>query len=117
MAIGRRSAPSSTKATVDDRHRYWDHLKPLLLGAKMIGTLVHDTRVAAICRSAGVREIWTADRDYSSGLPVHNPLHNPLIMLRAYRAPAAFAIASTLTPVITCPRHFRICAAGSTCAR
>jgi predicted nucleic acid-binding protein len=33
-------------------------------------------RVAAICRSNGVREIWTADRDYSrfSGLPVRNPL-------------------------------------------
>jgi toxin-antitoxin system PIN domain toxin len=55
---------------------YWDHLKPMLLAGKMVGPLVHDTRVAAICRSAGVREIWTVDRDYSrfSNLPVRNPL-------------------------------------------
>jgi uncharacterized protein len=55
---------------------YWDHLKPLLLAGKIAGPQVHDARIAAICRSAGVREIWTADRDYSrfSGLPVRNPL-------------------------------------------
>jgi uncharacterized protein len=55
---------------------YWDHLKPLLLAGKVAGPLVHDARIAAICRSAGVSEIWTADRDYSrfAGLPVHNPL-------------------------------------------
>lgn len=55
---------------------YWDHFKPLLLAGKIAGPLVHDTRVAAICRSAGVSEIWTADRDYSrfTGLPVRNPL-------------------------------------------
>jgi len=55
---------------------HWDHLKPLLLAGKIAGPQVHDARVAAICRAAGVREIWTADRDYSrfSGLPVHNPL-------------------------------------------
>jgi uncharacterized protein len=55
---------------------YWDHLKPMLLAGKVVGPLVHDARVAAVCRANGVREIWTADRDYSrfSGLPVRNPL-------------------------------------------
>jgi toxin-antitoxin system PIN domain toxin len=55
---------------------HWDHLKPLLLAGKIAGPQVHDARIAAICRAAGVREIWTADRDYSrfSGLPAHNPL-------------------------------------------
>lgn len=55
---------------------HWDHLKPALLAGKIAGPLVHDARVAAICRSAGVSEIWTADRDYSrfAGLPARNPL-------------------------------------------
>ncbi|MGA2329031.1 MAG: hypothetical protein ABSH05_22410 [Bryobacteraceae bacterium] len=55
---------------------YWEHLKPLLEAGKVAGPLVHDARVAAICRAAGVREIWTADRDYSRlpGIIVRNPL-------------------------------------------
>jgi uncharacterized protein len=55
---------------------YWDHLKPLLLAGNIAGPRVHDARIAAICRAAGVSEIWTADRDYSrfTGLPVRNPL-------------------------------------------
>jgi predicted nucleic acid-binding protein len=40
------------------------------------GPLVHDARVASLCRLHGVRELWTADRDFSRfpGLLVHNPL-------------------------------------------
>jgi toxin-antitoxin system PIN domain toxin len=55
---------------------YWDHLKSSLLHGKITGPLVHDARVAAICRASGVREIWTADRDYSrfAGIPARNPL-------------------------------------------
>jgi toxin-antitoxin system PIN domain toxin len=55
---------------------YWDHLKSTLLRGKITGPLVHDARVAAICRASGVREIWTADRDYSrfAGIPASNPL-------------------------------------------
>ena len=55
---------------------YWEHLKPLLEAGKVAGPLVHDARVAAICRASGVREIWTADRDYSRlpGIIVRNPL-------------------------------------------
>jgi predicted nucleic acid-binding protein len=35
-----------------------------------------DARIAAICGSHGVRELWTADRDFSRfrGLTVRNPL-------------------------------------------
>ena len=55
---------------------YWEHLKPLLAAGKAAGALVHDARVAAICRANGVREIWTADRDYTRfpGLRLSNPL-------------------------------------------
>jgi predicted nucleic acid-binding protein len=47
-----------------------------LTSGQTMGPLVHDARVAAICRLHGVREIWRADRDYSrfEGLRVRNPL-------------------------------------------
>jgi toxin-antitoxin system PIN domain toxin len=55
---------------------YWQHLKTLLASGKGAGPLVHDARVAAICRANGVRELWSADRDYSRfpGVAVRNPL-------------------------------------------
>ena len=55
---------------------YWEHLKALLSTAKAAGAVVHDARVAAICRSCGVQEIWTADRDFLrfGSLPARNPL-------------------------------------------
>ena len=55
---------------------YWEHLKDLLAAGKAMGPIVHDGRVMAICRVHGVREIWTADRDYSrfKGIRTRNPL-------------------------------------------
>jgi uncharacterized protein len=55
---------------------YWEHFKSILTRAKAAGPFVHDARVAAICRNAGVAEIWTADRDYSRfpGILTRNPL-------------------------------------------
>ena len=61
---------------IGEGHGYWDHLKPMLFAGKVAGPLVHDARIAAICRAAGVAELWTADRDFSRfpGLLVRNPL-------------------------------------------
>jgi len=55
---------------------YWEHLRPLLEGGRVIGAQVHDARVAALCRYHGVDELWSADRDFSRfrGLRVRNPL-------------------------------------------
>ncbi|MBL8233617.1 MAG: hypothetical protein JNL98_34290 [Bryobacterales bacterium] len=55
---------------------YLEHLKPMLFAGRAAGPLVHDARIAAICRAAGVVELWTADRDFSRfpGLAVRNPL-------------------------------------------
>ena len=55
---------------------HWEHLQSMLAAGKAIGPLVHDARVAAICRACGVTELWTADRDYSrfAGILVRNPL-------------------------------------------
>jgi predicted nucleic acid-binding protein len=39
--------------------------------------MVHDARIAALCAAHGVRELWSADRDFgrfSSSRTVRNPL-------------------------------------------
>ena len=55
---------------------YWLSLRPMLLSGKVSGPLVHDARVAAICVQHGIREFWSADRDFSRfpALSVLNPL-------------------------------------------
>lgn len=55
---------------------YWSSLRAILLAGKVAGPLVHDARVAAICVQHGVRELWSADRDFSRfpALSVRNPL-------------------------------------------
>jgi toxin-antitoxin system PIN domain toxin len=55
---------------------YWQELRAVLETGKVAGPRVHDARVAALCRLHGVRELWTADRDFSRfpGLSVRNPL-------------------------------------------
>lgn len=55
---------------------HWVRLRQLLIGGKVRGPRVHDARVAALCLGHGVREIWSADRDFGrfAGLAVRNPL-------------------------------------------
>jgi predicted nucleic acid-binding protein len=50
-------------------------LRALIAGGRIAGAQVHDARVAALCRQHGVRELWSADRDFSrfAGLTVLNP--------------------------------------------
>ena len=55
---------------------YWTRLRRLLQAGKVIGPKVHDARIAALCAQHGVRELWSADRDFNSfpGFLVTNPL-------------------------------------------
>jgi toxin-antitoxin system PIN domain toxin len=55
---------------------YWPTLRALLAAGRVAGPRVHDARIAALCRDHGVRELWSADRDFSRfvGLTVVNPL-------------------------------------------
>jgi uncharacterized protein len=55
---------------------HWSILRALLGDARITGPQVHDARVAALCRQHGVRELWSADRDFTRfpGLRVVNPL-------------------------------------------
>jgi toxin-antitoxin system PIN domain toxin len=55
---------------------YWPILRRLTATGRVDGPRVHDARVAALCLSHAVRELWTADRDFSRfpALKVRNPL-------------------------------------------
>ncbi len=55
---------------------YLEHLALLATQGNVSGGMIHDARVAALCRAHGVRELWSADRDFSRfpGLVVLNPL-------------------------------------------
>jgi predicted nucleic acid-binding protein len=55
---------------------YFEKLRELALAAKLSGPRVHDARIAALCLHHGVRELWTADRDFSMfpKLKTRNPL-------------------------------------------
>lgn len=58
---------------------YWDALSRLLRSSRVTGPRVHDARIAALCLSHGVSELWSADRDFSRfpDLAVRNPLVLP----------------------------------------
>lgn len=51
-------------------------LRDTLVASKVVGPRVHDARIAALCTSHGVAELWSADRDFSRFAPlkVVNPL-------------------------------------------
>jgi toxin-antitoxin system PIN domain toxin len=45
--------------------RHLGVLADLMRAPGVAGPRVHDARIAAICLTHGVRELWTADRDFS----------------------------------------------------
>jgi predicted nucleic acid-binding protein len=51
-------------------------LERIFLAAKLTGPAVHDARIAAICVSHGIRELWSLDRGFSrmAAIRVRNPL-------------------------------------------
>jgi uncharacterized protein len=55
---------------------YWQVLERLLAAGRVTGAKVHDARIAALCLSHGVSELWSADRDFSRfpELKTRNPL-------------------------------------------
>jgi toxin-antitoxin system PIN domain toxin len=67
---------SPTVFLLSESENYWPLLRSLLQKGLITGPQVHDARIAALCRAYGVRELWTADRDFSRfpDMPVRNPL-------------------------------------------
>jgi len=55
---------------------HFQRLESLALAAKATGPMIHDARIAALCLSHGVRQLLSADRDFSRfpALRVKNPL-------------------------------------------
>ena len=56
---------------------YWPELRSALEHGRISGPQVHDARVAALCTDYGVRELWSADRDF--GRFPHLNVVNPLV--------------------------------------
>lgn len=67
---------SPSLALLSEADGYWRDLRPTLEAGRVSGPRVHDARVAALCRLHGVRELWSADRDFSRfpGVTVRNPM-------------------------------------------
>ena len=77
-ALGQASAwlESPSLVLLAEGPGFWKHLTDQLVRARATGPLVHDARVAALCRANGIAELWSADRDFGRfpGLRVRNPL-------------------------------------------
>jgi toxin-antitoxin system PIN domain toxin len=67
---------SPSLARLAESEDYWPVLRRLVAEGRVDGPRLHDARVAALCLSHSVRELWTADRDFSRFpmLKVRNPL-------------------------------------------
>ncbi len=66
---------SPTLRLIGEGPGYWDTLHSLIISGNIAGPRVHDARIAAVCLTHGVAELWTADRDFSrfASLRVRNP--------------------------------------------
>jgi uncharacterized protein len=67
---------SPSLALLGESDHHWDRLKGMLQAGRIAGPQVHDARIAALCDQHGVRELWSADRDFGRfpDLRVSNPL-------------------------------------------
>lgn len=67
-------SPSLVLLTESDSH--WEQLSAMLQTGRISGPLVHDARIAALCRQHGITELWTADRDFGRfpDIKARNPL-------------------------------------------
>ena len=68
------TSPSLVLISESDDH--WNLLQELIRNGRVVGPMVHDARIAAICLAHGVNEFCSADRDFSRfpRLAVRNPL-------------------------------------------
>ena len=68
---------SPSLSLLTESRAHWPTLKSLLLAGRVAGPTVHDARIAALCLQHGVRELWTADRDFGRFAPLRTA--NPLV--------------------------------------
>jgi toxin-antitoxin system PIN domain toxin len=67
---------SPSLVLLSESGEHWPLLRSLIESSRIVGPQVHDARIAALCLRHGVRELWSADRDFSRfpQLYVVNPL-------------------------------------------
>jgi predicted nucleic acid-binding protein len=67
---------SPTLVLLAESDDHWPYLRAVIAAGAVRGPQVHDARIAALCERHGVRELWSADRDFTRfpGLTVRNPL-------------------------------------------
>jgi len=67
---------SPSLALLTETPTHWSILRAVLVDSVVTGPRVHDARIMALCLQHGVREFWSADRDFSrfAGVRVVNPL-------------------------------------------
>lgn len=66
---------SPTLRLIGETDQYWEILRQILKKSAAAGPIVHDARIAAICRAHGITTLLSADRDFSRfEMKVHNPL-------------------------------------------
>ncbi len=67
---------SPNLALLHETEGYWPTLRATISASQVTGARIHDARIVALCRHYGVRELWSADRDFSrfTDVKVVNPL-------------------------------------------
>ena len=67
---------SPSLALLTETPTHWSIFRAVLVDSLVTGPRVHDARIMALCLQHGVREFWSADRDFSrfAGVRVVNPL-------------------------------------------
>ncbi len=70
---------SPTLVPLAEGPAYFEKFREIAASSGVLGPQLHDARVAAVCLAHGVRELWTADRDFGRfpSLRTTNPLLGP----------------------------------------
>ena len=76
LAVVSALLESPSLCLLNEGPAHWETLSCLVRAGRVSGPAVHDARIAAICLDHGVRELWTADRDFARfpDLKTKNPL-------------------------------------------
>jgi uncharacterized protein len=79
LAVGQVDAwlESPSLVVLSENDEYLAAFREVVLESRVTGARIHDARVAALCLSHGISELWSADRDFSLFRRVK--LRNPLV--------------------------------------
>ncbi len=58
---------SPSPVLLGETEMHWSTLQALLVNDKTVVPALHDALIAALCLQQGVRELWSADRDFRPG--------------------------------------------------